>query len=359
MQTCRTCDAEVTDVGCPACEPSVDVAAVAAIASTPRWHEAGRHRRPATRAALGLIGAIALAGAGAGLVAVAPAGLVPGAALIAAGLALAVIGARIWLTPLRPWPAAVLASTVERVQDGKGRSTYHHALHVVDQDAQRHALTATAAQVAGHLPGTALIAFTRGGHLDDAWAVPWPTVPASAPREAEQRARAALAAVDRDRLAEFDDGPRTPPRSAYRIPIAIAGAAALTAVAALVVPAWVGDAADARTAAQAGGLFGYVAAATAAVTAAAMAIAIRRRPLARHLVVALGHVATDAGPALDVIDARGQRRRWPAAAAAAARVPLDVPLLVGTHDGRIVACWEFTARDPLPSAIAGPRDRTS
>jgi hypothetical protein len=128
-------------------------------------------------------------------------------------------------------------------------------------------------------------------------------------------------------------------------------------VAALVVPARAGDSDAARAAAEVGALFGFVVAGAAALAALGMAIAIRRRPMARHLVVVLGHATTAAGPVLEVRDDRGQRRRWPTTAALTARAPLDVPLLVGAHGGRVLTLWEFTDRAPLPSAIAGPRDR--
>lgn len=348
MADCRSCGAEVHGIGCPSCEPAVDVQAIAAIEQTPRWAQAAAHHVAARSARHAMVLGVAIAAMGGGFMWL---GGTIGIFLVGFGVVLIAGGGWQARQPLRRWPAVVLTTTRTVSRDGKGRSTIHHRAHVRDRDGAGHSLAMLDERLDALEPGQAIIAFTRGDRLEEAWPVPTPAVTTAAPgHDATAAATAALAAVDLDAVAEAEARPPRRPLRAYRGPlisVAVAVALALVPVAMAVLAP--GD--EHATTREVVLLTALTTAAVTVLTAIGLLFDVRRAPVTRHLVVLLAHPGETAAVTLDTIDARGQRRRWPTTAAVRAHAPLGVPVLLCTHREDAIAVQELVPRAELPRAI--------
>lgn len=348
MATCRDCHGELGDGACLACEPPVELAAIAAIRDTERWRAAQDHRVPRRQVPAMAIGGVGLGAIGLALLGWAPRGAIVMAVLFVALAAIVLVGAiRQATRGLERWPAVVVTITATEIR-GKHGTTTHYAVHLRDQDGLTRRLSADGGMVADLGLGQAVIAFTRGRHLDDLWPVALPTVAPARP-PALAAAVAALAAVDRDRVAEVEDRTVARPLALYQsagVGLAIASA---FVVVALVTPtdtsADTGSATPIRWTALA-------LAALSALTGLGQTVAALRRPMSRHLIVVVA--VPSAGGAIDTIDATGQVRRWPAAHEVARDAPRDVPAVAWVRDGVAIAVVPVADQAPLPRATAAP-----
>lgn len=275
METCDACDAELDGHPCAACAPRVDLDELAALEQGARWQRAAGHRID---------------------------------------------------EPVRRWAAAVVTTATTELRGDADLPITHHRLYLRDRDGADHRLAVDDEQVRGLAFASLVLAFTRGDRVVELWPMEAPAVTAAAP-PARVAALAALAAVDRDAVASADEEPVAIPLAHHRVPLAVAA----VGVVALMLPIALGavatvDAATSRV------LFAslWTLAAVALGTGLLLAAQVKRSPVLRHLVVVLGPPAPAAH--LDVIDARGERRRWPASAAVRA-APRGQPCLLCTHRG--------------------------
>ncbi len=351
MADCRACGAEVHGIGCPACEPAVDVRAIAAIEATPRWAEARRHRTSARTAPVAIGFGLALAAMGGGFALLGGAAVVVGLVVAAGGLAVVGVGAWQLRQPLRRWPAIVLTTTHSVSHNSDGRRTDYYAVVARDRDGASHRLGATARQVEGLEPGQAIIAFTRGDRLDDVWSVPTPDVAGTPAQPEVSGAIAALAAADLDAVAEAEDRRIRRPLRAFRGPLIAGGVAVVVALAPVAASVLApGDAATREVLWTVGLTVG----ALIILLALILTAEVLRTPVARHLVVLLDDPRGTDAIVLDTVDRRGQRRRWPTTRAVRDDAPRGVPVLVCTLGSDAIAVQVLDPRGAPRAADAPP-----